>query len=374
MSGITNDDVNFFIQGYPTGYPWIDYLTDVPDCFFPEGAISEVMGLKSTAKSTLIFEAIAKYHRDGGTKKCLYLDFEKTVKKQANYLASLGVDIANPDIFVYEQPTTLQEGGDRILKILRGKVKGETQQDYAFIVVDTVAAMRPEQEIANALGDTKQQGLRGKLMSELLRNLTADLQDDGPAVIFVNQIYEQISINKGPAAAFLPTSYDSSASNALKYYASFRITLTLKSKIKAKAINPITFEEDETFIGSVIEAMTEKSKIGVPFRKAKFVVKYGFGVDPLPTLLAAAVAKGGDLPAVKVSTNKAIYSYNQGNGTYSKNFQGVAALEKFLIENPDEILKIAKQVSPKWESCYSNFTKKAFASGPVVEEDAGIDV
>lgn len=374
MAGISQDDVNFFIQGYPTGYPWIDYLTDVPDCFFPEGAVSEVMGLKSTAKSTLIFEAIAKYHRDGGTKKTLYLDFEKTVKKQANYLASLGVDIANPDIFVYVQPTSMQEGGDMILKILRGKVKGETQQDYAFIVVDTVAAMRPEQEIANAFGDTKQQGLRGKLMSELLRNLTADLADDGPAVIFVNQIYEQISINKGPAAAFLPTSYDSSASNALKYYASFRVTLTLKSKIKSKKMNPITFEEDETFVGSIIEAMTEKSKIGVPFRKAKFVVKYGFGVDPLPTLLAAAAAKGGDTPAVKISANKAIYSYNQGDGVYSKNFQGVAALEKFLIENPDEILKIAQQVSPLWENCFTNFTKKSFATGPSIEEEEGIDV
>ena len=371
---ITKEDVDFYIQGYPTGYVWIDYLTGVPGCFFPEGAITEVMGQKSTAKTTLIFEAIAAYHKSGGTKKTLYLDFERTVKKQASYIAALGVDIANEDLFVYEQPATFQEGGDLILKLLRNKKKGESQQDYAFIIVDTVAAMRPEQEVSNDLGDTKQQGLRGKLMSELLRNLTSDLESDGPAVIFVNQVYEQININKGPAAAFMPASYDSAASNALKYYASFRLSLTLKSKLKAKSINPYTFEEEETFVGSVVEAMAEKSKIGVPFRKARFVVKYGYGVDPLPTLISAAINKPGDTPIIKVEGNKSIFSYNLGDGTFSQRFKGLGAIQKYLSENHEEAIKIAYQISQDWGECIANFRKQSLEALQESEEDTSDDI
>ena len=371
---ITKDDVDFYINGYGTGYVWIDYLTGVPGVFFPEGAITEVMGQKSTAKTTLIFEAIGAYHRSGGTKKTLYLDFERTVKKQANYIAALGVDIANKELFQYEQPSTFQEGGDIILKLLRNKRKGETQQDYAFIIVDTVAAMRPEQEVTNDLGDTKQQGLRGKLMSELLRNLTSDLEPDGPAVIFVNQVYEQININRGPASAFMPASYDSAASNALKYYASFRVTLTLKSKLKGKSINPFTFEEEETFVGSVVEAMAEKSKIGVPFRKARFVVKYGYGVDPLPTLISAGINKPCDPPIIKVEGNKSIFSYNLGNGDFSQKFKGLAAIQKFLSENHEETVKIANQISPEWGECLSTFSKQSLETLQESEEDASEDI
>lgn len=371
---ITSEDLDFYIEGYPTGYCWIDYLTGVPGVFFPQGAITEVMGLKSTGKTSLIFEAIGAYHRNGGKKKTLYLDFERTVKKQANYLAALGVDIANEDLFRYEQPSTLQEGGDMILKLLRNKKKGETQQEYAFIVVDTVAAMRPEQEISNNLGETKQQGLRGKLMSELLRNLTSDLEADGPAVIFVNQIYEQISINKGPASAFMPTSYDSSASNALKYYASFRVSLTLKSKLKSKSINPFTFEEEETFVGSVVEAMAEKSKIGVPFRKARFVVKYGYGIDPIPTLVSAGINKPGDIPIIKVEGNKSIFSYHLGDGQYSQRFKGLSSLQKFLTENHNEVVNIANQISPAWGECMASFSKRAPGTFSQSEEDSTEDI
>lgn len=371
---ITKDDLDFYIKGYPTGYVWIDYLTDVPNVFFPEGAITEVMGQKSTAKTTLIFEAIAAYHRSGGNKKTLYLDFERTVKKQASYISNLGVDLANPNLFQYEQPSTFQEGGDMILKLLRNKKKGECQQDYAFIIVDTVAAMRPEQEVSNDLGDTKQQGLRGKLMSELLRNLTSDLESDGPAVIFVNQVYEQISINKGPAAAFMPAQFDSSASNALKYYASFRVSLTLKSKLKAKTINPFTFEEEDMFVGSVVEAMAEKSKIGVPFRKSRFVVKYGYGIDPLPTLISAGINKKQENPIIKVEGNKSIFSYHLGDGDYSQKFKGLGAISKFLSENHEEVVKIAYQISPEWGECLSNFNKQAMESVQESEEDTSSDI
>lgn len=360
-SEITQDDVNFYIPGYPTGYPWIDYLSDIPNVFFPKGAMTEVMGLKSTAKSTLIFEAIAKYHRDGGQKKTLYLDFERTVKKQAPYLASLGVDIANKEKFVYRQPATLQEGGQFMLDLLRGNVKGnnnryEKQQDYAFIVVDTVAAMRPEQEVNNALGETKQTGLKAKLMTELLRNMTSDLDDDGPAIVFVNQVYEELNINGPARPMFMGKSYDSSSSNALKYYCSFRITLTLKTKIKGKVYNPFTFEEDEQLVGSIIEAMAEKSKIGVPSRKVKFVVKYGFGIDPIPTLMQAAIKKPVQDPPIKVES-KTMYQYRLPDGTYSKKFRGVAQFEKFLHENIDIVREIACQTSPEWGECFKGFDK-----------------
>jgi len=372
MATITKDDVDFYIEGFSSGYPWIDYLTGVPDVFFPKGAITEVMGPKSAAKTTLIFESIAQYFKNGGTKKVAYLDFERSVKKQVQYLSALGVPFDSPS-FEYYQPVSFQDGGDLILNILRNKnipgtKKKVNQEDYDFIIVDTVAAMRPAQEIDNALGDTKQQGLRGKLMSELCRNITSDLSSDGPAIIFVNQVFEEISINKGPAAAFLPKTYDSSASNSLKYYAVFRVSLNVRAKIKTKLENPITFEMEDVIVGNVIEATAEKCKIGVPFRKASFVVRYGYGIDPTPTLVKAGQNKNVEPRIILVEGKNSLYSYLRPDGTYSQRINGEVNFLNFVSENKDVALSIAKQIAPVWEKCILNATKTGYFGQDYTEE------
>ena len=351
---VTNDDLDIVrdVKGYSTGYCWIDYLSNSEDCFFPEGAITEVMGLKSCSKTTLILEAIAHYYARGGTKKVLYLDFERTVRNQKTYLRNIGFDIDDESKFNYQQPDTFQQGAMYVLNLLRNNGKGEQQTDYAFIVVDTVAAMVPEQEKDNKFGETKQVGLRAKLMNEFCRNITSSLYPEGPAFIFVNQLYEDLSI-KGPAA-FGPTQYDSSSSNALKYYASFRVSLSLKGKIKDKAVNPFTYEEEENYVGSIIEAMAEKSKIGVPFRKARFIVKYGIGIDAVPTIINAGAKKPEDQPIVRVQGNNALFAirmgYNEkGEAEYTKNFRGIAQFQKHLYDNPSDLVKIAEQLSPLWK-------------------------
>lgn len=374
---IDQDSVLSDIEGYSSGYPYLDYLTGIPGVLFPKGAVSEVMGLKSTSKSTLILETVAHYYRTGGTGKTLYVDFEKTVLKQLKYLNVLGVPTSNPDFFEYIQPNTMQEGGDHILKTLRAKPvksrKSLGQLDYAFIIVDTVAAMRPAQEVENPFAETHQKGLKALLMSELLRNITADLMSDGPAVIFVNQIYEELSINK---KAFMGKTYDSSSSNALKYYASFRLTLTLKSKIKGTSYNPLLFAKEETFVGSVIEAMTEKSKIGVPFRKVPYVVRYGYGIDPIPTMINAAINKKVNEDGymiIEVTGNNANYSFNLGDNTMSQAFKGVGAFSSHLTEDKASALAIANQLSPEWYDCINILDKGSYGEYDDIQEVAESD-
>lgn len=363
---LDSDLKGYFIPGLPTGYPWLDYVSGVPGLLFPYGTIVELMGLQSTSKTTLLIEAIGSAQALGLDKKIAYFDFEGTIQKQIPYAMTIGADLTEGSKVDYYRPDTMQEGGDLITKLVRDK-----QHEYAMIVIDTVAAMRPAQEIANGFGQTNQQGIRGKLMSELMRNVSADLKPDGPCIVLINQVMEKVAIGGGPVRpGYLPKEYDSVASNSLKFYASIRYQLTLKETVTSVDVNPHSFEESKTKVGSIIEIEGIKNKVGVPFLKAKFLVRYGVGIDPLPTLLKAgllcpqAVFKGE-------GSGGGVLSYKLPDGTYSARINGMANFLDFLRENPDIVRECAAQISEEWALCVDLKMHKITAkSGALFNEPA----
>jgi protein RecA len=329
---------------FKTGFPFIDRVVS-EEGLFPRGGIVELMGLKSTCKTTLALHAIGEAMRANKDLVVWWDDYESQLQGMADYAKALGVDITSPN-FIHNTPITLQEGGNAMEKaVLTGGVD--------IFVVDSTASMRPAQEMDNDLGDTKQAGLRGKLISELLRNITANLNqvikqgDKPPAIIFINQLYQRLDI-KNPN---LPPMYDSPASNALKFFASARVELKVKGFEKRKVLNPFTLEKEDTRVATLIEAMAEKNKVGVPFQKAYFCVRYGEGVDPIMSFMKAAMV-------ARVIRNKGNSSRMEYaiDGNVSDSHASMLHLHDFLRDNHDIVIKLSEQdpALSVWTKCLKN--------------------
>ena len=139
----------------------------------PKGRIIEIFGPESSGKTTLSLQVIAEMQKTGGT--CAFIDAEHALDIQ--YAQRLGVKV--PDLLL-SQPDT----GEQALEIVDALVRSGSVD---LIVVDSVAALTPKNEIEGVMGDSLP-GLQARLMSQALRKLTTNISRTKCIVIFINQI------------------------------------------------------------------------------------------------------------------------------------------------------------------------------------------
>ena len=121
------------------------------------------------------------------------------------YAKNIGVNI---DELYISQP----DSGDQALEI------AETMCCFGamdIIVIDSVAALVPKQEIEGDMGDSHV-GLQARLMSQALRKLTPVISKSNCVVIFINQLREKVGVMFGNPET-------TTGGRALKFYASVRM-------------------------------------------------------------------------------------------------------------------------------------------------------
>ena len=121
------------------------------------------------------------------------------------YAKNIGVDI---DELYISQP----DSGDQALEITETMVRSGAMD---IIVVDSVAALVPKQEIEGDMGDSHV-GLQARLMSQALRKLTPVISKSNCVVIFINQLREKVGVMFGNPET-------TTGGRALKFYASVRM-------------------------------------------------------------------------------------------------------------------------------------------------------
>ena len=120
----------------------------------PKGRIVEIYGPESSGKTTLTLHLIAQCQKAGGV--CAFVDAEHAL--DPNYAKNLGVDIDNLYI---SQP----DFGEQALDVVETLARSGAVD---LIVVDSVAALTPKNEIDGDMGD-QHVGLQARLMSQALR-------------------------------------------------------------------------------------------------------------------------------------------------------------------------------------------------------------
>lgn len=262
----------------------------------PRGRIIEIYGPESSGKSTLAQHLVAEAQKSGGI--AAYIDAEHALDPE--YAKALGVDI---DSMLISQPDT----GEQALEITEELVRSGAVD---IIVIDSVAALVPKEEIEGEMGD-KHMGLQARLMSQALRKLTGIVNKTRTTVIFINQLRSKIGVMYGSPET-------TTGGNALKYYASVRLDIRRIETMK---------KPDGEEYGNKVRVKVVKNKVAPPFKKAEFEIIYGKGISKTGCVLDMAV----EMDIIKKSGTW--FSYGE-----EKIGQGKDKARTFLEESP-EILK-----------------------------------
>lgn len=281
---------------------------------YPRGRIVEISGMESAGKTTICLHAIAEFQKRGY--RCAFVDAEHAL--DVDYAANLNVDI---DSLLISQPDT----GEQALQIVDMMVRSGQVQ---LIVVDSVAALLPQQELAGEIGQSHV-GLQARLMSQALRKLTGICSTNETTVIFINQIRSKIGVTWG-------SNETTSGGNSLKFYASQRLDI--------RRIATLAEGDQKTGITSRIKVV--KNKCAPPFKQAEVNIKFGEGISFTEDLLNVCLNQG------IIKKAGAWFSYNGeqlGQGT-TKAAQGL--VDQGLVE------KLYNQVMGKPLSEDNNPTKE----------------
>ncbi|OGG60510.1 recombinase RecA [Candidatus Kaiserbacteria bacterium RIFCSPHIGHO2_02_FULL_49_16] len=298
------------VNAVSTGSIGIDWALGIGG--LPRGRIIEIFGPESSGKTTLSLHVVAEAQKKNGV--CAYIDAEHALDPE--YAKKIGVDINS---LLVSQPDT----GEQALEIVESLVRSGK---IDVIVIDSVAALTPKDEIEGDMG-AQHVGKQARLMSQALRKLTAIVSKTKTIVIFINQIRMQIGVMFGNPET-------TPGGKALKFYTSVRIDIRRIAQIK---------KGDET-MGGRHRVKIVKNKIAAPFRQTEFDMLYGEGISKEGEALALGEKLGlvekssGGSYAIGPSSAKA----SAGEGI--KLGRGYDAARTFLRENKPVLKQLLKDI------------------------------
>ena len=278
------------VETVPTGCLSLDLALGLGGV--PKGRVIEVYGPESSGKTTVALHMISEVQKRGGIAG--FIDAEHALDPV--YAKNIGVDI---DELYISQP----DSGDQALEIAETMVRSGA---IDIIVIDSVAALVPKQEIEGDMGDSHV-GLQARLMSQALRKLTPVISKSNCIVIFINQLREKVGVMFGNPET-------TTGGRALKFYASVRMDVR---RIE-------TLKQSGEMVGNRTRIRIVKNKIAPPFKEAEFDIMFGKGISKYGDILD--LAADADI----IHKSGAWYAYNG-----EKIGQGRENSKKYLEDHPD---------------------------------------
>jgi recombination protein RecA len=286
----------------PTGSIGLDAALGIGG--LPRGRIVEIFGPESSGKTTLALHAIAEAQKKGGV--CAFVDAEHALDPE--YARKIGVKLEE---LLISQPDT----GEQALEIVESLVRAGS---IDIIVVDSVAALTPKDEIEGDMGSA-QMGKQARLMSQALRKLTAITSKSKTIIIFINQIRMQIGVMFGNPET-------TTGGKALKFYTSVRLDIRRIAQIK----------KGEEIVGGRVRVKVVKNKVAAPFKTTEFDLMYNEGISREGEIIALGEKYG------IVQKSGSSYSYGE-----LKLGRGYDATRTFLRENKPIATELLKQIRVK---------------------------
>ena len=285
------------VNAIPTGSIGLDAALGVGGV--PRGRIIEIFGPESSGKTTLALHIIAEAQKLNGI--CAFIDAEHAMDPE--YSKRLGVKIEE---LLISQPDNGEQALDIVDSLVRsGKID--------VIVIDSVAALTPKDEIEGDMG-AYHVGKQARLMSQALRKLTAIVAKSKTVVIFINQIRMQIGVMFGNPET-------TPGGKALKFYTSVRLDIRRIAQIK----------KGDEIMGGRVRVKVVKNKVAAPFKQTEFDLMYNEGISKEGEIIALGEKMG--------IIQKSGASYKYGDTPLGR---GYDATRQFLKNKENK--KIAEEI------------------------------
>ena len=306
------ENTHMEVQAVHTGSIALDHALGIGGV--PRGRIIEIFGPESSGKTTVALHIVAEVQKTGG--QAAFIDAEHALDPV--YAKALGVDINN---LLVSQP----DCGEDALDITEALVRSGAVD---VVVIDSVAALVPRQEIEGDMGQS-QVGVQARLMSQAMRKLSAVISKSNAVVIFINQLREKVGVMYGNPET-------TTGGRALKFYASVRIDVRKTEQLK----------NGNDIYGNHVKCKIVKNKVAPPFRVAEFDILYGKGISRAGELVDMGILAG------VIQKSGSWFSYNgerlgQGKDNVRKLLESDAAL---FAEIEEKVRAATAQMEPGEET------------------------
>ena len=290
------------VSAVSTGSLSLDFALGIGG--IPRGRITEIYGPESSGKTTIALHVIAEVQKQGG--EAAFIDAEHALDPV--YAKKLGVDTNK---LLVSQP----DCGEQALEIAETLVNSGA---IDIIVIDSVAALVPRQEIEGDMG-ASHVGVQARLMSQAMRKLSGAIAKSNCIVIFTNQLREKVGVMYGNPEV-------TTGGKALKFYASVRIDVRKVEQLKSGS---------EVY-GSHTRCKVVKNKVAPPFKVAEFDILYGSGISKSSEIIDMASQLG-------VIDKSGAWFYYEGE----RLGQGKENVRKFIESDKEFMAKLEEQVREK---------------------------
>lgn len=309
------DKLNASVPTFSTGALTLDMATGGG---LPYGRLIEIYGPEQSGKTTLALSCIAQVQKEGGA--CAFIDTEQALDR--DYAEAIGVEMESLKLL---QPGSAEEALDICIEITKSGL-------FKLIVIDSVAALVPEEEIDKEMGQSTI-GLLARIMSKFCRKITPLAAQTNTTIFFTNQLRANIGGYGSPEVT--------TGGNALKYHTSVRMEIRApKSGLLGTAESPY---------GIHSRVKVTKNKLAAPHRTGEFDIIFGKGISWESSVLEAAISKE------VVRKGGAWITYEDHKE------QGKEKFAKYLEANPDVCAEIEK-------TCRSKLDLESTGKETLIEE------
>ena len=275
------------IEFIPTGVFEVDSILGA-GMGIPAGTLIEFCGESQSGKTWLGYKLIAEAQKLG--KKCAFFNVENSYYP----LRAISCGVNTSNLLLVENVGSAEKYGE----LLKHMVE---VGDYSVIVVDSISAMIPNDELVKSMEQVQTIGLHARFVKRLTKDLTAKTAATGTIVVLINQLYMGAGVMPGTMAK------TASGGNAMNYFTHMRLWI---NKINGAAGQVTKKDESgqDVIIGGKSKVLVMKTRYGTPGLTGIFKIMFTDDdtTNPVDEFLYRAKAKGFEY--VKEVRKKFIYT------------------------------------------------------------------